>query len=216
MKLSKRLQCIADLVPENSRVIDVGCDHGLLSIFLANEKKCRCVAADINSNALSSAELNVKKYECKNIELKVTDGINDITINKQDYIVIAGMGTTTIKHILSNKKLSDNLIVASNNQIFELRDFVIKLGYIIDSELFIDDHQKKYVIIKFIRGTKKYSKNDILYGPLLKTDLNYLAYELQKKLEIKEKISDNSFIARKKIELEISKIKKLIKNLEEK
>ena len=33
MKLSKRLNCIADMINDGSRVIDVGCDHGLLSIF---------------------------------------------------------------------------------------------------------------------------------------------------------------------------------------
>ena len=35
MELSKRLQAIADMVPVGSRVADVGCDHGFLSIYFA-------------------------------------------------------------------------------------------------------------------------------------------------------------------------------------
>ncbi len=33
--ISKRLESIASLIPNNSRVIDVGCDHALLDIYLA-------------------------------------------------------------------------------------------------------------------------------------------------------------------------------------
>ena len=39
-KLSKRLEVVASFVDENDKsVIDIGCDHGLLSIFLANKYK---------------------------------------------------------------------------------------------------------------------------------------------------------------------------------
>jgi tRNA A22 N-methylase len=89
------------------------------------------------------------------------------------------------------------------------------LGFIIDNEIFVEEHQKKYVIIKFVKGSKKYSKIDIQYGPFLKENLLYLAYELQKKLEIKEKISGNSFLAKKQNDYEILKLKKLIKKIEE-
>ena len=122
MKISKRLTCIADMIPENSNVIDVGCDHGLLSIYLDIEKKCRVLACDINKNALNNACINIKKNDATNVKTLLTDGIENIEINSNDIIVIAGMGTTTIKHILENKKLSNTLIISSNNQLYELRE----------------------------------------------------------------------------------------------
>ena len=61
MKISKRLQTIADMISEGEKVIDVGCDHALLDIYLSNYKNCLCVAADINSNALEQAKYNIKR-----------------------------------------------------------------------------------------------------------------------------------------------------------
>jgi len=197
MKLSKRLNCIADMIKEGSRVIDVGCDHGLLSIYLDLEKKCNCLACDINDKALNSARINKDKYK-SNIEIKLTDGINGIDINNNDYIVIAGMGTTTIKHILDNKKLSNNIIISSNNQIYELREYVCKLGYKIIEEKFIEENQKQYVIIKFVKGKNKYSNIDLKYGPILRNNLIYLTYELNKLFDIKEKIKDSNFTTKLK------------------
>ena len=38
MKLSKRLQVVASFIPDNSSLLDVGCDHALLDIFLMQTK----------------------------------------------------------------------------------------------------------------------------------------------------------------------------------
>ena len=134
MKISKRLNTIADMINPKSRVIDVGCDHGLLSIYLDLEKECSCIAADINSNALKNAESNIIKYNSKNTKTVLTDGIENIDINDNDIIVIAGMGTSTIKHILEDKRLSNTLIISSNNQLYELRKYITSLGYKIEEE----------------------------------------------------------------------------------
>lgn len=210
MKLSDRLMTIADMIPNGSHVIDVGCDHGLLTIFLAMEKNCSCLATDINAKALSNARLNINKYKASNIELMVTDGLQNITLNIDDYIVIAGMGTTTVKHILSQSNLSNHLIISSNNQLFELRQYVTKLGYYIVDEKYVVDHQKSYVIIHFDKGKRNYSKLDLKYGPIVRHDLNYLIYELNKLVEIKNKLYGSSFNTRYQNNRQIRKLNKLI------
>ncbi len=210
MKISKRLNVIADLIEDNSKVIDCGCDHGLLSIYLALEKNCNVLATDINENALDNAINNIRKYKVDNVTTKLTDGIDNIDVINYDVLVIAGMGTMTIKHILEDKELCDNIIISSNNQIPELRQFMFSIGYHIDNELFITDKGKKYIIIKYVKGKKKYSKIDIEYGPIIKDDINYLIYELEKLFEIREKVKYSKFLVRYKVERKIKRLNKLI------
>lgn len=211
MKLSKRLKTICDLIDNNSNVIDVGCDHAYLDIYLTLEKKCTCLATDINKNALDNAINNIKKYNLENtIETKLTDGINNIKINKKDVLVISGMGFNTIKKILINKKLPDTLILSSNNEITNLRRFMSSIGYYIDSEKFIIDNRKEYIIIKFKKGMKKYKTIDYELGPILKNDIDYLNKIKNKYLKILELIPKKYFLKRLHYKIILNKIKKNI------
>ena len=52
MNITKRLEAIASLISNNSNVIDVGCDHAYLDIYLTlNRENIFCLACDINKNA---------------------------------------------------------------------------------------------------------------------------------------------------------------------
>ena len=51
MQIRKRLKAIASLVEKGSKVIDVGCDHALLDIYLTLYNSNECIASDINKNA---------------------------------------------------------------------------------------------------------------------------------------------------------------------
>ena len=110
IKLSKRLQLVASFVPDNSYLIDVGCDHAFLDIYLYNNlKNIKILATDINENPLKIAEENINKYGLKGkIKLKQQDGI--INLDKEiDTIVIAGMGGILISDILSQKEYLENI-----------------------------------------------------------------------------------------------------------
>ena len=207
MKLSSRLQAVATLVDMNKRVIDVGCDHAYLSICLTLNNNNKVIATDINQNALDIAKKNIKRFNLtKRIETKLTSGLTDIDVKSEDNIVICGLGTHTILKILNSNKLSNTLIISSNNNVEKLREEVIKMGYYIDSELFIIDNKKPYIIIKFLKGYKKYSRNDILYGPILRDNKAYKNYIIKKNRLILKRIP------RKKIVLRL-KQKTLIKKL---
>ena len=66
-KLSVRLEAVANYVDDNSKVIDIGCDHGFLSIFLAKKyDNIRIIASDINENALNNAISNINKMHLQN------------------------------------------------------------------------------------------------------------------------------------------------------
>ena len=81
IKLSKRLEAISSLVPNNSKVIDIGCDHGLLDIYLYQNKiSSKVIASDINENALNNAKENIKKNNLeKYIETRLGNGLDTLT-----------------------------------------------------------------------------------------------------------------------------------------
>lgn len=208
MILSNRLKAVATLVDINSRVIDIGCDHAYLDIYLTKNNNNTCIATDINPNALKIAKSNIKKYDLEEkIETILTDGLNGIDIKKSDNIVIAGMGTHTILDILRGKKLSNTLIISSNNDISLLRKEVVNLGYIIDSEIFLIDKEKPYIIIKFIKGNINYTKEDIKLGPILKYNKDYIDYLINKNSLILNKISKRKLFIRLKYKIKIFYLK---------
>jgi len=210
MNLSKRLEAVATLVDVGKRVIDVGCDHAYLDIYLTLNNNNNCIATDINKNALNMAITNIKKYNLEDkIETKLTNGLEGLKIYKKDNIVISGMGTFTILEILKTNNLSNTLIISSNNNIDVLRKGVIKLGYYIDTELFIIDKNKPYIIIKFKKGFRKYNLNDFIFGPILKNNINYRKYLIKKYKEILKQISIRKIKARLKYILLIFRLKLL-------
>lgn len=180
--MNSKLEAIASLVTTES-VIDVGCDHGYLDIYLT-KKGIKCLATDISSNAIKSAINNFKKNNL-NIDYIVTDGLNNIDIKNTDTIIIAGMGTDTIIKIL-NKNITNDLIISSNNHLEKLRRYIVSIGYYIDKEIFIIDNNKPYVIIKFKYGFKDYSDYDYILGTL--KDKLYLDYMKDKISNILNKI----------------------------
>ncbi len=172
-KLSSRLESIAQEIPEYSSVVDIGCDHGFLDIYLLENKQgIRVIASDVNQNALNQAKRNIKR---RHLEDKITtvlsNGLDNIDTKGIDTIVISGMGAHTIVGILYQnlKKLKsvNRLILQSNNDLDFLRYKVTKIGYFIEKEKLIRDAGIVYTIIVFKKGHKFYSKKQLYFGPCL-------------------------------------------------
>lgn len=172
MNIDNRLKRITDFIPSDSYILDVGCDHALLDIYLAlNRKNVKLIASDINENPLKKAQENIRKY---NLEDKITlvkaDGVSKIN-DEVDTVVIAGMGTSTINDIINNdlKKLKNvkKIIISSHTSSFELRENMNKKGFKIIDEAVVFDKGKYYEIIVYSNGYEKLSKLDMKYGPII-------------------------------------------------
>lgn len=218
--LSNRLKEIASFIPDNIKMVDIGCDHALLDIYLyRNRKNIKIIASDINENALEQAKKNIKKYKLdKFIETRLSNGLDNINSNEIDTIVISGMGSHTIVGILrmNQKKLInvDNIIIQSNNHIDFLRERILELNYYIDSEKLVKDNNIIYTIISFKKGKEKYNKKEIYFGPYLLKENSILFKEKNKqdleKLEYLYKIIPKSHILHRiKIKNKINMYKKL-------
>ena len=100
--MNKRLQCIAELVPQGRGMIDVGTDHGYLPVYLLQHGYSGAVyASDIHKGPLQAAVATAEAAGLQDaISFQLCDGLDCCEAQAVDSIVIAGMGGDTICGIL--------------------------------------------------------------------------------------------------------------------
>lgn len=215
IKLSNRLIKLTEFVSIKDKVIDVGCDHALLGIYLLNKKLVtNVIGSDIVEKALENARANSKKYKV-NIDLRLGDGLK--VLSEKDHIntiIISGMGYFKMRKILEDYKSKLNkiekIIIQTTTKEYDIRKYIISLGYIIDNESVIKDNNIYYTNILFIKGSKRYTNKELRLGPYLLKNKNKLFYDyiedLIKKNQVLLKIIPKSYILlrlKKKIDIKL-------------
>ena len=219
MKINDRLKKVGDLVDTNSSILDIGCDHALLDIYLVNNKKVeKAIASDVKEGPLKNAKENLKKYQLEDkIELRLGDGLDTYT-DDIDTVVISGLGSNTIIDIINKDfdKLKNvkHFIISSNNDYYYLRKCMNDLGFIINMEEMIYD-KKYYLIIDFVYGSKKYNYIDLKYGPILrdsddKVYKDYLMNLKNKKINILKSLGFRHLFKKFSIKKEIREIDRIL------
>ena len=155
LPISDRLLACAGFVPRGSRVADIGCDHGYLSIhLLTNGIATSCIAADINEGPLQSAQRNARKFGVGGkIEFCLSDGVAAIP-QDFDCMICAGMGADTMVHILESAPwLQDEkytLILQCQSKRPELRQWLYDEGFRINRETLAKDGKFVYSIMEAV------------------------------------------------------------------
>ena len=135
MKLSKRLQTIADFVKKNSVVADIGTDHAHIPIYLIENKIIdKAYACDINKGPLEKAKENIENFGVsKNIVLRLSNGLDKMSNKEADTIIIAGMGGELIIDILERGKSffdkKNTFILSPHTKTDEVRDYLLRKGF---------------------------------------------------------------------------------------
>ena len=168
--LNKRLEILSAFINNNEVVLDIGCDHGLLGIYLTlNKNNIKVISSDINEKPLEKAQENINKYGLDNkIEVRLGDGLECMS-DDINTIVISGMGALNIINILENINKYSNvskLVLSPNNDFKLLRKEICKLGFKIKKEEIVLEKGKYYLISEFIKGKEN---SDYFFGKL---DLN--------------------------------------------
>ena len=190
--LNKRLEALASFIDEDSSCLDVGCDHGLLDIYLfKNRKNIRLVASDINKKPLEKAKDNFLKYHVNDIELRLGNGL-DVIDSTIDTVIISGMGGLTICDILKKEKLANvkKIVLSPNKDFYEVRKKVMELGYSIEKEQIVKENNKYYLILSCQKKDSNYQEDELRYGTIsmikdevYKDYLNYLIIKYTNRLD---------------------------------
>ena len=102
--IDSRIRAVLNFVEENSRVADIGTDHGYLAIELIRRGRASfVVASDKNPMPLDAAKKNISAAGLNNfIEVRLGDGLKVLRENEVDTICVAGMGGALIAEILND------------------------------------------------------------------------------------------------------------------
>lgn len=182
MKLSKRLQTIADFVKKDAIVADIGTDHAHIPIYLIENKIIsKAYACDINSGPLEKAKENIEYFWVKeNIVLRLSNGLDKMSNDEVDTIIIAGMGGELIIDILERGRSffdkKNTFILSPHTKIDEVRRYILKNGFEILREDMCIDEGKFYTVMEVI-----YTGNDTIYND---KELLYGRYLIENKHSI--------------------------------
>ena len=207
-KLTKRLESLISFFEKDDSLVDIGCDHAYLSIYLKkNNLINNVICSDISESALESAKDNIKKNNL-DIETIVSDGLDNIPLDSINTLLISGMGTKTIIHILDNiKKLKNikKIVIQTNNNYEEMRRFMNDVGYYLKEEKQVLDKNIWYIDMLFIKSKKKNSPSELQFGYLANKDYqNYLINYYDKIIfQIPKKNKDYERYNKIKKELEV-------------
>ena len=101
--IDSRIKAVLNFVEKNSRVADIGTDHGYLAIELIKSGKASfVVASDLNSKPLDAARKNITAAGLNDfIDIRLGEGLKILREGEVDTICIAGMGGALIAEILN-------------------------------------------------------------------------------------------------------------------
>lgn len=178
IKLTERLQCIAELVEKCDCFLDIGTDHAYLPAYLIeNGVAKRAIASDINPNPLKNAE---KTLEAENlsekIELRLSDGFENINPDEATEIAVAGMGGIMIAEMLEKTPwLRDEkyrLILQPMTHFYDVRKALNENGFEIITEKAVEEGKRVYLVIcaRFTGKTAQKDEGWYYFGSLISSE----------------------------------------------
>lgn len=205
IKLEGRLKAVADNVPACPTVADIGTDHAFIPIYLVSQGICkRAVATDLRKGPLSAARRNISEYGLTEvIETRIGCGLQPITDNEAETLIIAGMGGLLISEILEDgmeKALGFKSIVMQPMYAAEyLRDWLQLSGFEIYDEDLSEDGSKLYNILDArpsVAPLKLPDIDNVIGKALIEKKHPLLKKYIQKQIKIYTKIGEGQCKAR--------------------
>lgn len=170
IKLDTRLKMAAEEVRQGKKVADIGTDHAYLPAYLIENNICpSAIAADIGKGPLENAKkvVSTSPLLSERIELRLSDGLEKISPDEADDIVIAGMGGILISEILTKapwvKDENKRLILQPMSHAEDVRKYLCENGFVIIKEKASTDGKHNYIIIVAEFRNKENDKDEAFY-----------------------------------------------------
>jgi len=184
--ITRRLQVLLENVTPG-KLADIGTDHGYLPISaIQNGISESAIACDIAQGPLLTAQKNIKQAGLTSrIETRLGYGLQPVAVGEADCIVIAGMGARNIMGIIEKAGISffcpagmknPKLVLGPQHDIEELRRFLHKNSFDIQSERLVNEDGRFYIIINALwaKQISAYSEAEYFAGRI--SDPFYFAY----------------------------------------
>lgn len=193
--LSKRLAKVAEYVPNNARLADIGSDHAYLPAFLEQQGKLNFgIAGEVVKGPYESAKSLVASLNLTDtISVRLGDGLDVVRQEDElNTITICGMGGSLIRDILQRGKEAnrltgdERLILQPNVGEYVLRVWLIANDYHILDEHILMENRKIYEIIVAEKKDmpQTLSEKELIFGPvLLKNKHNVFYNKWQQEIE---------------------------------
>lgn len=166
--LDARLQKIASFVRRGSRLADIGSDHALLPTYLVENGICtHAVASDVRKGPVAAATRTVTEASLSDrIDVRLGDGLQTVSPDEVDDIVIAGMGGETIAMILADAPWVKNgryrLLLQPMTRAEKLRRYLWENGFDIVSESVVRDGRHWYTVLHVLYTDTVFSPEEAL------------------------------------------------------
>ncbi len=153
IKLSTRLLCVARLVGKCECFLDIGTDHAYLPAYLIeNSVAVRAIASDINPNPLKNARSTLESEGLSDrVELRLSDGFENIKPYEATQIAVAGMGGIMIAEMLEKtawlKNEKYHLVLQPMTHFEDVRRALNENGFEILREQTAMEGKRVYLVI---------------------------------------------------------------------
>lgn len=177
--LPPRLQVVHDLVTPGARVADIGCDHCLLGIALANSGTARhVIACDASLHALAKAGKNIEMHaiQPRAIDCRLSDGFDALEPHEVEECTMTGLGLPKIISILNKAGMPCGIsglvlqpVEPRLTLLAGLRATLWAHGFMVERERYSQDQNRHYLTIRAKARTTEHGglpcERELLLGP---------------------------------------------------
>ncbi len=178
MQIGDRLEALANMVPQDARLADIGTDHAYLPVFLLESGGIpNAIAGDIAAGPCMAARTTIAQHGLADkVQVRQGSGLEVLRAGEVDCVTIAGMGGSTMIEILkADMELSKSIprfILQPMAGAAGLRAWLVQNGWKLVDEDLVDDEPHFYEIICAVprmqeEPVARYTAAQLAVGPVV-------------------------------------------------